>query len=83
MTRFRLRDQAAVEAALLAAIDELTTADPTNAERVSWWGGQVVAYLVALGAERGAAIEQMYRLWRDEYPCGNSSDEHQTPPDPD
>jgi hypothetical protein len=70
MTRFRLRDQAAIEAALLAAIDELTAADPANAERVSWWGGQVVAYLVVLGAERGAAIEQMYRLWSDGRPDG-------------
>ena len=63
--RFRLREQAAIEAALLAAIDELTAADPANAERVSWWGGQVVAYLVALGAEHGAAVGEMYRIWRD------------------
>lgn len=63
-TRFRLRPQSDIEAELLAAIAELCAADPTNEERVSWWGGQVVALLIALGAERGEAIEAMYRTWQ-------------------
>lgn len=61
---FRLRSQAELEAELLTAIDELLAADPTNEERVSWWGGQVVALLWALGTERGDAIETMYQTWR-------------------
>lgn len=60
---FRPRPQPELEAELLRLIDELQTADPTSAERVSWWGGQVVALLWALGAERGDAIEAMYQSW--------------------
>lgn len=62
---FHPRPQAELEAELLRLLDELQAADPASEERVSWWGGQVVAILWALGAERGDAIEAMYRVWRD------------------
>ena len=63
--RFALRPQGEVERALYLALAELEQADPTDEERVSWWGGRVVGLLLALGAEEGEAIDAMYTAWRD------------------
>jgi len=62
---FHPRPQPEIEAELYRILDELVNADPTSEERVSWWGGQAVALLWALGAAHGDAIDAMYQTWRD------------------
>ncbi len=62
--RFAIRSQGDLEAELLFVIERLQAADPANEERVSWWAGQALAYMIALGAERNEALRQVYMLWR-------------------